>query len=429
MLQARNICCVNVGTPFSTVAKSALVTIDAMSDQTETLSSASTQVSTSKSQVTTVAGAPMRSTVLPRVEWVGPEPRVNPSQRQRFEELGLLGEGGMGEVLLAQDHDIEREVAVKRLPENCDLGRVLRFVEEIRTIGRLEHPNIVPVHDVGVDAAGRYFFVMKRVHGETLETIIARLAAGDPATHARFPMETRVQVFLQVLNALAYAHGQGFIHRDLKPANIMIGPFGEVTVMDWGLARRVTGGDGAKLDKAAGSRDGTVLQTQLGAVLGTPLYMSPEQARGANDTLDFRSDIYSLCVVFHEFLHLENYLHGRDELRQVLEGVQTVTPPLHVATLKGGQYQVPPELDWFIARGMQKDREKRWSTVAEMEDELQRILRGECRVQCQRTLIKRMFGEVRKATDRHPVAVIVGTTAFVSLFLAAAVKSVLVLAG
>ncbi|MFT3707340.1 MAG: serine/threonine-protein kinase [Archangium sp.] len=396
----------------------------------DTISSASTQVSdVTKSQATTVAGAPMRSTVLPRVEWVGPEPKVNPSQRQRFEELGLLGEGGMGEVLLAQDHDIDREVAVKRLPENADLGRVLRFVEEIRTIGRLEHPNIIPVHDVGVDSSGRYFFVMKRVHGETLENIIARLAAGDPATHARFTMEVRVQIFLQILNALAYAHGQGFIHRDLKPANIMIGPFGEVTVMDWGLARAVTGEHASKLDKTVSTRDGTVLQTQLGAVLGTPFYMSPEQASGANDTLDFRSDIYSLCVVFHEFLHLKHYLDGREQLQDVLDGVKTKAPPVQVASLKGSQYQVPPELDWFIVKGMEKDREKRWSSVAEMEEEMQRIIRGECRVQCQRTFMKRMFGEARRATDTHPFAVIVISTGAVAVIAAALVKSMLVLAG
>ncbi|MBL8914585.1 MAG: serine/threonine protein kinase [Archangium sp.] len=393
------------------------------------ISSASTQLSDSaKSQNVTIPGAPIRSTVLPRVEWVGPEPKVKPSERQRFEELGLLGEGGMGEVLLAQDHDIDREVAVKRIPQGADLGRVLRFVEEIRTIGRLEHPNIVPVHDVGVDSAGRYFFVMKRVHGETLEQIIAKLAAGDPATHARFTMEVRTQIFLLVLCALAYAHGQGFIHRDLKPANIMIGPFGEVTVMDWGLARRVAG-DGLKLDKALSSRDGTVLQTQLGAVLGTPLYMSPEQARGANDALDFKSDVYSLCVVFHEFLHLEHYLHGRTELQDVLKAVQTVSPTLHAATLKGRQYQVPAELDWFIARGLEKEPQKRWSSVGEMEEELQRIIRGECRVQCQRTFLKRMFGETRKAIDNHPVAVIVGSTGTLALFAAAIVKSVLVLTG
>ena len=146
--------------------------------------SADTQLSspTNSAAITTPAG-PARSTVLPRVEWEGPEPKVSPGQRHRFEELGLLGEGGMGEVLLAQDHDIDREVALKRLPENCDLGRVLRFVEEIRTVGQLEHPNIMPVHDVGVDAAGRYYFVMKRVHGETLEVDhrpAARRRRGDP---------------------------------------------------------------------------------------------------------------------------------------------------------------------------------------------------------------------------------------------------------
>ena len=170
-------------------------------------------------------------------------PKVKPSERQRFEELGLLGEGGMGEVVLAMDHDIARQVSLKRLPENCDLGRVLRFAEEIRTVGQLEHPNIVPVHDVGVDSAGRYYFVMKHLRGETLESIIARLKAGDAAAHARFTMEVRIQIFLSVLNAMAYAHQQGFIHRDLKPANIMVGPYGEVTVMDWGLAKRIRGAE------------------------------------------------------------------------------------------------------------------------------------------------------------------------------------------
>ncbi len=121
---------------------------------TDTLSGDTHLSEATKSQAVTTPGSPARSTVLPRVEWVGPEPKVSPTQRHRFEELGLLGEGGMGEVVLAKDHDIEREVALKRLPQNCDLGRVLRFVEEIRTVGQLEHPNIVPVHDVGVDGRG-----------------------------------------------------------------------------------------------------------------------------------------------------------------------------------------------------------------------------------------------------------------------------------
>lgn len=170
---------------------------------TDTLSGDTQLSEATKSQAITTPGGMARSTVLPRVEWVGPEPKVNPSQRHRFEELGLLGEGGMGEVVLAKDHDIEREVALKRLPPNADLGRVMRFVEEIRTVGKLEHPNIVPVHDVGVDASGRYFFVMKAIRGETLESIINKLAAGDEAMHARFPIGVRVQVFLSILNAMA----------------------------------------------------------------------------------------------------------------------------------------------------------------------------------------------------------------------------------
>jgi serine/threonine protein kinase len=390
-----------------------------------------TQLSgTTRSEAVTTPGSPARSTVLPRVEWNGPTPEVKPSGRHRFEELGLLGEGGMGEVVLAKDHDIERTVALKRLPVT-DLGRVLRFVEEIRTIGQLEHPNIVPVHDVGVDAAGRYYFVMKHLQGETLESIITRLAVGDAKAHARFSMPVRVQIMLGVMHALGYAHQQGFIHRDLKPANIMVGPYGEVTVMDWGLAKRIRTPERQTGDDAAtsGPRDGTVLQTQLGTVMGTPFYMSPEQARGAHDQLDERSDLYALAVVFHEFLHLEHYLKGRNDLPSVLEGVNTVSPAYHVATLKGPQYQVPAELDWFLERAMRKDPKDRWQSIAEMEGELQRILRGECRVQCQRTLIKRSLGELQRLVDQRPMLLIMLTTAIGSVFLAALVKTILDLIG
>lgn len=393
---------------------------------TDTLSGDTVINETTRSGSTTVPGV-IRTTVLPRVEWEGPVPTVKPGERTRFEELGLLGEGGMGEVALARDHDIDREVALKRLPANCDLGRVMRFVEEIRTVGRLEHPNIMPVHDVGVDAAGRYFFVMKRLEGETLESVIAKLASGDAAMQARFPVEKRVQLFLSVLNAMAYAHQHGFIHRDLKPANIMIGPYGEVTVMDWGLARKVRGAE-LPLEKDAGRREGTVLQTMVGSILGTPFYMSPEQARGENGSLDERSDVYSLCVVFHELLHLKHYLEGREKLEEVIDGVQHAKPPLHMATW-GTKNQVPAELDWFLERGLRKDKAERWQSVAEMESELQRIIRGECRVQCQRTFLKRMLGESRGAIDRHPFVVIVGSTAIASVVLAAIVKSVLVLIG
>ena len=125
----------------------------------------------------------------------------------------------MGEVSLEHDNDIGRTVAVKRLAADLDHpDSLVRFIAEVQTIGQLEHPNIIPIHDVGLDQDGRYYFVMKYVDGETLESIITKLAAGDPDYHARYPFEVRVEMFLGLLHALQYAHDQGVVHRDIKPA-------------------------------------------------------------------------------------------------------------------------------------------------------------------------------------------------------------------
>ncbi|MBK8697929.1 MAG: serine/threonine protein kinase [Deltaproteobacteria bacterium] len=194
-----------------------------------------------------------RSTVLPT--WDGGA--VFREGQLRYERLQSLGEGGMGEVSLARDHDIERRVAIKRLrPEHANTSALLRFAQEVRTIGSLEHPNIVPVHDVGIDEEGQHYFVMKYVEGETLESVIEKLQAHDPATERRFPIEARAQLFLGILRAVQYAHARGIIHRDIKPANIMVGPYGEVMLMDWGLARPVRGAEVVFPDEVPGGRRG-----------------------------------------------------------------------------------------------------------------------------------------------------------------------------
>jgi serine/threonine protein kinase len=347
------------------------------------------------------------NTVLPKVEWNGAVPHLVSNNRDRFEELGVLGVGGMGEVVLAKDHDIGRTVALKRMSPGMDMGKVLRFVDEVRAVGSLEHPNIVPVHDVGIDAGGRFFFVMKRLEGQTLESLINRLRDGDQALRDKYSFQMRAQIFLGVLSAVAYAHKQGFVHRDLKPANIMLGPYGEVTVMDWGLAKRIRDPHvqsmpiGAANELASGPRRPTVLSTQLGSIMGTPLYMSPEQARGEHDKVDERSDIYSLTVLFHELCSLRHYLTGRNDLPSVLEGVKTVSPP-HVLETSNGSDTMPPELQWYLGRGFEKKAEDRFKSVEEMTQALQQVLDGRFAVQCARTMTKRALLGLTHSLDRSP---------------------------
>ena len=205
----------------------------------------------------------------------------------RYEILDRIGAGGMGAVYRARDRALGREVALKvlRVPAPTEEER-RRLLREARVLAGLEHPGIVPVHDVGTLADGRPFYVMKRVRGERLDT------------HARagVPRAELLRVFRQVCDAVAFAHAAGVVHRDLKPQNVMLGPFGEVLVLDWGVAK--LRGDAAAapaadappaLDAADGDPD-----TATGAVLGTPGYMAPEQRVGAAAAADARADVYGL---------------------------------------------------------------------------------------------------------------------------------------
>ncbi len=362
-----------------------------------------------------VSGSPAtlgRCTVLPRVRLVGDEARVVVEPRERYEEQKTLGAGGVGVVVAARDHDIERDVAMKRLlPEMQGPEALARFVEEIRTVGKLEHPNIVPIHDVGIDHQGRYFFVMKHIEGETLEHIISRLAAGDREYHGKYGFERRAQIFQGILEAIRYAHEQGILHRDIKPANIMVGAHGEVVVMDWGIAKRLGSGP-----EVAGTRGPAVaapaMSTTVGSVIGTPAYMSPEQARGENDKLDERSDIYSLCVLFWELLTLRHYLDGKNTLEEILAGVVS-TPAPHPSRFSHPiQGSVPADLGWFTLAGLQKVPSGRYGSVSAMISRLQLRNEGIIPIQCPLTFTKRMTHIWSRFVDRHPAVLIAGLTLF-----------------
>jgi serine/threonine-protein kinase len=357
-----------------------------------------------------------RTTVLPRR--AGGKGALAADIEPRFRHVRMLGAGAMGQVELVHDNDIQRTVAVKQI-----LGGVasdeamLRFADEVRVVGRLEHPGIVPIYDVGRGEDGRVYQVMKHLEGETMERIIARLRAGDPAYVERFTPEYRARLFVGVLDAMSYAHARGVLHRDLKPANIMIGPFGEVTVMDWGIAK--------PLGKKPRTRDveplgrtvpegyeGRLLETRIGSLAGTPLYMSPEQAAGMNGELDERSDVYSLCAVFYEWLVLEHPLGDMKSVPQVLASL--VLGEYSAADLVGPAQSAgtPMEYVWIIYRGLQRDRDKRYQSVKELEEAIKGVMGGNIRVQCDITLAKSYAHRLVHWIDRHPKL-------YVSLFRAA----------
>ena len=366
---------------------------------------AETMVAASSSPSTATNGTgEVRSTVLPRMELVGTVPTLVAQGKRRFEVVRKLGEGGLGEVIGAEDNDIGRKVALKKLRTDVKSDATLaRFVEEIRTVGRLEHPNIIPIHDVGVDEAGDYYFVMKYVDGETLESVIAQLAAGDADYHRRYSIERRVQIFMGVLEAVAFAHSQGVVHRDIKPANIMVGPYGEVVLMDWGIAKPLEGGMADDhLPRFEGRKEGRkrLFETQVGTVIGTPAYMAPEQARGG--AVDERTDIYALSVLLFELLTLEHYLAGRDTLDAMIQGVLTVEPPMAISVRSEHQPRVAPDLSWIIRGGLAKNPEDRYPSVTAMLERLQRRAEGYIQVQCHLTAMKHATNVWGRFIDRHP---------------------------
>jgi serine/threonine-protein kinase len=286
----------------------------------------------------------------------------------------------MGEVVSARDEQIGRPVAIKRIRRR-DAGSeaVARFLREARIQGRLDHPAIVPVHQL-IETGDESFFVMKQLAGTTLQT---RLADGRTARHQL------LRAFVDVCLAIEFAHTRGIIHRDLKPANVMLGDFGEVYVLDWGIAR-VLGDDEPRTSFAdIESIDGGA--TTAGALLGTPGYMSPEQIRGEAD-LDGRSDVYALgCVLFEILAGKPLHPHGQAGLASALAG-NDARASRHA--------DVPPELDAACVMATAVERDARFASARALADAVQRYLDGDRDLTLRRELSHNELATARAAVDR-----------------------------
>jgi tetratricopeptide (TPR) repeat protein/tRNA A-37 threonylcarbamoyl transferase component Bud32 len=319
------------------------------------------------------AGNPMPGELEGIATTVLPHPVIPAMRSDRYRIRQFHAQGGIGEVWLAQDEDIGRAVALKRLRKKREEQRD-RFLAEAQITGQLEHPAIVPVHDLGVDAEGRPFYVMTFVRGRTLKDALDEYHAGGPsrAEPPEVGLCRLLEAFVQVCQAVAYAHSRGVIHRDLKPDNVMLGEYGETLVLDWGMAKvRSQPENGqsypaVQLTYASGSTE-----TQAGTVMGSPAYMAPEVADGRAADADERTDVYLLGATLYHLLTGRVPREGNS--RAELVDLARTVPPTPPRRLKP---DVPRALEAICLKAMAHRKQDRYGSAGEVAADVRRYLAG-----------------------------------------------------
>lgn len=291
----------------------------------------------------------------------------------RYRVLRPHARGGLGEVFVAHDEELSREVALKEIQTHAtNPDNQKRFMREAQITGSLEHPGIVPIYGLGTYGDGRPYYAMRFIHGDSLKAAIKEFHAAELTMRDR-PVRFRelLQRFIDVCNAIHYAHTRGVLHRDLKPGNIMLGEFGETLVVDWGLARLIGDPEDSDLGKSLPA-DASDSATRTGDVVGTLAFMSPEQAAGKTAELGVPSDIYSLGATLYSLLTGRNPFAAGD-LESTLAGIRggIFPKPREVSTA------VPNALEAICLKAMNVDPKHRYASASELRDEISRYLADE----------------------------------------------------
>ena len=356
--------------------------------------------------------------------------------RRKYDVGDTMAHGGMGAILAARDLSVRRTVAMKVMLKGKQASEqdLARFVHEAQVTGQMEHPNIVPVHELAVDGTGNPFYTMKLIQGTTLKDVLDGIKENQRDVLDAYPLVRLLNIFLRVCDAIAFAHSRGVVHRDLKPANIMVGDYGEVLVLDWGLAKvlcmeevdaAASGpGDGRArepsgtssgnvgqrestarlagptpgpdhaqqphIDTVRQDEDSNVLVTMDGQVVGTPHFMAPEQAVGNLDAIDTRTDIYALGAILYSLLTLHPPVAG-ESVRQVLLNVVQgeITPPAALGAsisrshgtqstffphCSGGR--IPDSLSAVSMKALARESGNRYRTVQLLQGDVEAYLHG-----------------------------------------------------
>jgi serine/threonine protein kinase len=340
----------------------------------------------------------------------------------RFRVLRPHAQGGLGEVFIAEDTELHREVALKEiLPQHADNPNSRgRFLMEAEVTGGLEHPGIVPVYGLGTYADGRPFYAMRFIRGDSLKEAIDRFHG--PAGQGQRPREgfdsiafrQLLRRFQDVCNAMAYAHSRGVLHRDLKPGNIMLGLYGETLVVDWGLAkpvgREMTTQKMTDSERTLHPVSGSgYVETMMGTLIGTPSYMSPEQAAGRLERLGPASDIYSLGATLYSLVTGHPPFEG--PVGEIVKKVEAgdFRPPRELRP------DIPPALNAIVVKAMARRREDRYESATALAEEIDRYLADEPVIAYSEPFVVR----ARRWARKHRTIVTSGTAATAVLLVAA----------